>query len=66
MKYKDFKKGLKVIDRWFPRMEVGEVLEILKTRVKIKFLKDSKGTLLNKEDQIHTYVKSHYQFLDII
>ena len=47
-----------------PEMGVGKVLAVLKTRAKIKFLRDHNGWSLEKSDQIFTYGRSHYQFLD--
>ena len=52
MKFEYLKTGMLIFDNWF-NYGVGEVKEILKTRVKVKYL-----------DMSRTYDKPHVKYLD--
>jgi hypothetical protein len=49
----DFKKGDEVYDTWYP-YSMGRVVEVLKTRMKIKFYMVRRAIV---------YDKAHYRFL---
>jgi hypothetical protein len=69
MKKTEFKVGDVVEDSWYAHAGTGIIKEILKTRIKIYFMR---ATLENhhcllfrnaSDDGLLTYDKSHYQFL---
>lgn len=47
------KKGVKVVDRWWPEWGVGRVQKVVGNRAIIKF-----------RDETRTYDHLHYKFLD--
>jgi hypothetical protein len=64
MLYKDIKKGMRVHDTWWPFETRGNVVEILKTRIRIKFLAPPPGYGWNaSDDNVVTYDMGHCQFL---
>lgn len=56
MKITECKVGLRVTDSWFPGWGIGKIVEVLKTRVKIRYVMDEGGPPI-------TYDKAHIQFL---
>lgn len=54
MKFSEIKTGMKVYDRNSPELR-GEIVEVLKTRVKVRFL---------RQDDVVTYDQAHCQFLE--
>jgi len=57
MKRKQVKIRLKVKDRWFPEYGTGTIVNVLKTRIKVKY-----PTMRD----LCTYDNSHLYFLDIL
>lgn len=56
MKHEECRVGVRVTDAWFPDWGVGRIVEVLKTRVKIRYDMDEGGPPI-------TYDTAHIQFL---